>query len=277
MKADVIFVIGANPTDGHPGVRLADEAPPAPGREADRRRPAPHRPGAHAAHRGGASFEAAARHQRRADQFAWRTSSSPKAWSKKTSCASAARLPSFDKWRNFVAEAQQLARSHGSGHRRARGRRARRRAPVCHRRQRRHLLRPGRHRAQPGLDHGHGHRQPRHGHRQHRPRRRGRQPAARPEQCAGLLRHGFVPARVPGLPPRVGRHGRGICSKAPGACRLQNEPGLRIPNMFEAALDGEFKGLYIEGEDIAQSDPEHPARHRGADRRWNASSCRICS
>jgi formate dehydrogenase major subunit len=36
---------------------------------------------------------------------------------------------------------------------------------------------------------------------------------------------------------------------------LQTEPGLRIPNMFEAALDGEFKGLYIEGEDIAQSDP----------------------
>ncbi len=36
---------------------------------------------------------------------------------------------------------------------------------------------------------------------------------------------------------------------------LNNEPGLRIPNMFEAALDGEFKGLYIEGEDIAQSDP----------------------
>ncbi len=36
---------------------------------------------------------------------------------------------------------------------------------------------------------------------------------------------------------------------------LRAEPGLRIPNMFEAALDGEFKGLYIEGEDIAQSDP----------------------
>jgi formate dehydrogenase major subunit len=36
---------------------------------------------------------------------------------------------------------------------------------------------------------------------------------------------------------------------------LRNEPGLRIPNMFEAALDGDFKGLYIEGEDIAQSDP----------------------
>lgn len=31
--------------------------------------------------------------------------------------------------------------------------------------------------------------------------------------------------------------------------------GLRIPNMFEAALDGEFLGLYVQGEDIAQSDP----------------------
>ncbi|HTS87396.1 MAG TPA: formate dehydrogenase subunit alpha [Gemmatimonadales bacterium] len=36
---------------------------------------------------------------------------------------------------------------------------------------------------------------------------------------------------------------------------LESEPGLRIPNMFEAALDGSFKGLYLEGEDIAQSDP----------------------
>jgi formate dehydrogenase major subunit len=36
---------------------------------------------------------------------------------------------------------------------------------------------------------------------------------------------------------------------------LHDEPGLRIPNMFEAALDGSFRGLYIEGEDIAQSDP----------------------
>ena len=36
---------------------------------------------------------------------------------------------------------------------------------------------------------------------------------------------------------------------------LSSEPGLRIPNMFEAALDGEFKALYIEGEDIGQSDP----------------------
>jgi formate dehydrogenase major subunit len=38
-------------------------------------------------------------------------------------------------------------------------------------------------------------------------------------------------------------------------CRDQPEPGLRIPNMFEAALTGSFKGLYCQGEDIVQSDP----------------------
>jgi formate dehydrogenase major subunit len=33
------------------------------------------------------------------------------------------------------------------------------------------------------------------------------------------------------------------------------EPGLRIPNMFDAAVAGSFKGLFVQGEDIAQSDP----------------------
>jgi formate dehydrogenase major subunit len=36
---------------------------------------------------------------------------------------------------------------------------------------------------------------------------------------------------------------------------LEPEPGLRIPNMFDASLDGSFRGLYVQGEDIAQSDP----------------------
>ncbi|MDC7713673.1 formate dehydrogenase subunit alpha [Vogesella sp. LYT5W] len=36
---------------------------------------------------------------------------------------------------------------------------------------------------------------------------------------------------------------------------LDPEPGLRIPNMFDAALSGSFMGLYCEGEDIVQSDP----------------------
>jgi formate dehydrogenase major subunit len=36
---------------------------------------------------------------------------------------------------------------------------------------------------------------------------------------------------------------------------IQAEPGLRIPNMFDAAISGKFRGLYVQGEDIAQSDP----------------------
>ncbi|MCO5063597.1 MAG: formate dehydrogenase subunit alpha [Rhizobiaceae bacterium] len=37
--------------------------------------------------------------------------------------------------------------------------------------------------------------------------------------------------------------------------RIDDEPGLRIPNMLDAAVDGSFKGLYVQGEDILQSDP----------------------
>ena len=36
---------------------------------------------------------------------------------------------------------------------------------------------------------------------------------------------------------------------------LDPEPGLRIPNMLDAAVEGTFKGIFIQGEDIAQSDP----------------------
>jgi formate dehydrogenase major subunit len=36
---------------------------------------------------------------------------------------------------------------------------------------------------------------------------------------------------------------------------INPEPGLRIPNMFEAAITGSFRGLYCQGEDIVQSDP----------------------
>ena len=38
--------------------------------------------------------------------------------------------------------------------------------------------------------------------------------------------------------------------------RLEPEPGLRIPNMLDAAVDGSFRGIYIQGEDILQSDPD---------------------
>ncbi len=38
--------------------------------------------------------------------------------------------------------------------------------------------------------------------------------------------------------------------------KLDKDPGLRIPNMFDAAVDGTFMGLYVQGEDILQSDPD---------------------
>jgi formate dehydrogenase major subunit len=37
---------------------------------------------------------------------------------------------------------------------------------------------------------------------------------------------------------------------------LDPEPGFRIPNMLAAAVSGQFKGLFVQGEDIAQSDPD---------------------
>ncbi|MCF6327662.1 MAG: formate dehydrogenase subunit alpha [Devosiaceae bacterium] len=36
---------------------------------------------------------------------------------------------------------------------------------------------------------------------------------------------------------------------------LSSKPGLRLPNMFEGALNGSYRGMFIQGEDIAQSDP----------------------
>jgi formate dehydrogenase major subunit len=38
--------------------------------------------------------------------------------------------------------------------------------------------------------------------------------------------------------------------------QIDTEPGLRIPNMLDAAVEGTFKGLYCQGEDILQSDPD---------------------
>ncbi|MFV0281537.1 MAG: formate dehydrogenase subunit alpha [Rhodoblastus sp.] len=37
---------------------------------------------------------------------------------------------------------------------------------------------------------------------------------------------------------------------------LDSEPGLRISNMLDEALEGRFKGLLVQGEDIAQSNPD---------------------
>ncbi|MCO4858145.1 formate dehydrogenase subunit alpha [Herbaspirillum huttiense F1] len=65
---------------------------------------------------------------------------------------------------------------------------------------------------------------------------------------------GSFPHELPGYRHISDSTVRGQFEQAWGVT-LNPEPGLRIPNMFDAALDGSFKGLYCEGEDIVQSDP----------------------
>jgi formate dehydrogenase major subunit len=66
---------------------------------------------------------------------------------------------------------------------------------------------------------------------------------------------GSFPHEFPGYRHVSDDTARGIFERDWGVA-LSGEPGLRIPNMLDAAMDGTFKGLYIQGEDIAQSDPD---------------------
>ncbi len=65
---------------------------------------------------------------------------------------------------------------------------------------------------------------------------------------------GAFPHELPGYRHVADDSVRGLFEEAWGVA-LDNEPGLRINNMFEAALDGSYKGIYCQGEDIVQSDP----------------------
>ena len=66
---------------------------------------------------------------------------------------------------------------------------------------------------------------------------------------------GSFPHELPGYRHISDEATRDIFDKLWGV-KLDNEPGLRIPNMLDAAVDGSFKGLYVQGEDILQSDPD---------------------
>ncbi|MEQ1639851.1 MAG: formate dehydrogenase subunit alpha [Novosphingobium sp.] len=70
----------------------------------------------------------------------------------------------------------------------------------------------------------------------------------------GACDMGSFPHELPGY-----RHisGEGVRElfEAEWGVKLDPEPGLRIPNMLDAALDGSFRALYVQGEDILQSDP----------------------
>jgi formate dehydrogenase major subunit len=66
---------------------------------------------------------------------------------------------------------------------------------------------------------------------------------------------GSFPHEYPGYRHVSSDETRELFEKAWGV-HLDPEPGLRIPNMFDAAIDGRFRGLYVQGEDILQSDPD---------------------
>ncbi|MFI6333980.1 formate dehydrogenase subunit alpha [Streptomyces sp. NPDC050535] len=65
---------------------------------------------------------------------------------------------------------------------------------------------------------------------------------------------GSFPHELPGYRHVSDDAVRDVFEKLWGGTLLA-EPGLRIPNMFDAAIDGTFRGLFVHGEDIAQSDP----------------------
>jgi formate dehydrogenase major subunit len=66
---------------------------------------------------------------------------------------------------------------------------------------------------------------------------------------------GSFPHELPGYRHVSDPGVRAIYEKEWGV-KINPEPGLRIPNMFDAAVEGTFLGLYVQGEDIVQSDPD---------------------
>ncbi|SOC17518.1 formate dehydrogenase alpha subunit [Rhodobacter sp. JA431] len=72
---------------------------------------------------------------------------------------------------------------------------------------------------------------------------------------------GSFPHELPGYRHVADDAARSLFEKAWGVA-LSSEPGLRIPNMLDAAVAGQFKALYVQGEDILQSDPD--TRHVAA-------------
>lgn len=72
---------------------------------------------------------------------------------------------------------------------------------------------------------------------------------------------GSFPHELPGYQHISGDKARAVFEEDWGV-KLDREPGLRIPSMFDSAIEGLFKGLYVQGEDILQSDPD--TRHVSA-------------
>ncbi|WP_371056562.1 formate dehydrogenase subunit alpha [Rhodosalinus sp. K401] len=71
----------------------------------------------------------------------------------------------------------------------------------------------------------------------------------------GACDMGSFPHELPGYRHVSDEAAREVFERIWGAT-IDPEPGLRIPNMLDAAVSGEFRGIYIQGEDILQSDPD---------------------
>jgi len=71
----------------------------------------------------------------------------------------------------------------------------------------------------------------------------------------GACDMGSFPHELPGYRHVAGAEVREVFETLWGT-PISPEPGLRIPNMLDAAVDGSFRGIYIQGEDILQSDPD---------------------
>jgi len=83
---------------------------------------------------------------------------------------------------------------------------------------------------------------------------RGVNPLRGQNNVQGSCDMGSFPHELAGYRPVQDDAVRGEFEKTWGV-ELDPEPGYRIPNMFDAAIAGQYKGMYIQGEDIAQSDP----------------------
>jgi formate dehydrogenase major subunit len=91
----------------------------------------------------------------------------------------------------------------------------------------------------------------------------------------GSCEMGSFPHELPGYRHVENADVRDIFEKAWGV-QISDEPGLRIPNMLNAAIEGSFKRIYIQGEDILQSDPD--TKHaQPVSPPWSASSSMISS
>ena len=66
---------------------------------------------------------------------------------------------------------------------------------------------------------------------------------------------GSFPHELPGYRP-VGDEATRLSFEKDWGVSLDSESGFRIPNMFNESIKGSFKGMYIQGEDVAQSDPD---------------------